>query len=115
MPISKTAAFYDAQKRLATEHAVFEDTGKHEPVRAASTDTGEGLLLSSFTVLRLGAAQKACERSGESAHLLAQKGRARAEDRHAEVSEGRDVAGRLQKQLTAALLELAKVQEELDK
>ena len=26
----KTAAFYDSQKRLATEHAVFEDTGKHE-------------------------------------------------------------------------------------
>ena len=31
----KTAAFYDSQKRLATEHAVFEDTGKGEPVRAA--------------------------------------------------------------------------------
>ncbi len=38
----KTAAFYDSQKRLATEHAVFEDTGKGEPVRAASTDSGEG-------------------------------------------------------------------------
>ena len=24
----KTAAFYESQKRLATEHAVFEDTGK---------------------------------------------------------------------------------------
>ena len=56
---SRTAEFYDSQKRLATEHAVFEDTGKDEPVRAASTDTGEGLLLSSFTLLRLGAAQKA--------------------------------------------------------
>ncbi len=54
-----TAAFYDSQKRLATEHAVFEDTGKNDPVRDASTDTGEGLLLSSFTLIRLGAAQKA--------------------------------------------------------
>ena len=30
----KTAAFYESQKRLATEHAVFEDTGKNDPVRA---------------------------------------------------------------------------------
>ena len=29
----KTAAFYDSQKRLATEHAVFDDTGHGEPVR----------------------------------------------------------------------------------
>src|SRR6202051_1244488 len=40
----KTAAFYESQKRLSTEHAVIEDTGKKEAVRAASTDSGEGLL-----------------------------------------------------------------------
>ena len=34
----KTAAFYESQKRLATEHAVFEDTGKKEGVRAPSTE-----------------------------------------------------------------------------
>ncbi len=48
----KTAAFYDAQKRLATEHAVFDDIGRGEPVREAGN--GQGLLLSSITVLRLG-------------------------------------------------------------
>src|SRR4029077_19103186 len=37
----KTAAFYESQKRLATEHAVLEDTGKKEAVRAASTENGE--------------------------------------------------------------------------
>ena len=31
----KTAAFYDSQKRLATEHAVFNDVGTGEPVREA--------------------------------------------------------------------------------
>ena len=30
----KTAEFYESQKRLATEHPQFEDTGKAEPVRA---------------------------------------------------------------------------------
>ena len=55
----KTAEFYTAQKRLATEHAVFEDTGKGEPVRTASLDTGEGRLLSSLILVRSGDAQKA--------------------------------------------------------
>ena len=48
----KTAAFYDSQKRLATEHPVFDDIGRGEPVREAGN--GQGLLLSSFIVLRLG-------------------------------------------------------------
>jgi hypothetical protein len=55
----KTAAFYIAQKRLATEHAVFEDTGKGEPVRAPSVDSGEGRLLASLILVRSGDAQKA--------------------------------------------------------
>jgi hypothetical protein len=50
----KTSDFYDSQKRLATEHAEFEDTGKGDAVREASTQTGEGLLLSNFTLVRLG-------------------------------------------------------------
>jgi hypothetical protein len=53
----KTAAFYDSQKRLATEHAVFNDTGSGDPVREAGN--GQGLLLSSFTLLRFGTSQKA--------------------------------------------------------
>ena len=55
----KTAAFYESQKRLATEHPVFEDTGKGDPVRAPATENGEGLFLSNFTLVRFGAAQKA--------------------------------------------------------
>src|SRR5229473_4374888 len=55
----KTAEFYTAQKRLATEHAVFEDTGKGEPVRAPSLDSGEGRLLASLILVRSGDAQKA--------------------------------------------------------
>jgi len=55
----KTASFYESQKRLATEHAIIEDTGKKEGVRAPSAENGEGLLASNFLLLRLGAAQKA--------------------------------------------------------
>ena len=36
----KTAEFYDSQKRLATEHAVFNDSGAGEPVREAGNGAG---------------------------------------------------------------------------
>jgi hypothetical protein len=111
---SRTAAFYDAQKRLATEHAQFEDTGLHDPVREAATDTGEGLFLSSFTLIRLGAAQQAYADPAKK-QLLARK-----EDLEREIDTLRYQKAAMSQddyksQLTAALLELAKVQEELDK
>src|SRR5258708_31818181 len=44
----KTVSFYESQKRLATEHAVIEDTGKKEAVRSTSAENGEGLLATNF-------------------------------------------------------------------
>ena len=90
----KTAAFYDAQKRLATEHAVFDDTGHHDPVREPASDTGEGLLLSNFTLIRLGAAQKAYNDPAE-ARIARAKRRPRTENRHFEIPKAGYVAGRL--------------------
>ena len=55
----KTAAFYDSQKRLATEHAVFNDVGTGEPVRDAGN--AQGMLMSSFTLLRLGTSLQAAK------------------------------------------------------
>ncbi|MGH9716446.1 MAG: hypothetical protein ACRD4R_06940 [Candidatus Acidiferrales bacterium] len=109
-----TADFYTSQKRLATEHAVFEDTGEHEPVRSASTDTGEGLFLSNFTLIRLGSLQEAYNNPAKRA-LLAQK-----EDleRQIDTLKYRKAAmsqDEYKQQLTQALLALAKVQEQLDK
>lgn len=110
----KTTEFYEAQKRLATEHPQFEDTGKSDPVRAASTDTGEGLLLSSFTLVRLGEAQRASEDPAKRALLAKREELERTVDtlkyEKAAMSE-QDY----KRQLTAALVELAKVQQELDK
>jgi len=110
----KTASFYDAQKRLATEHAVFDDTGHHDPVREPATDTGEGLLLSNFTLIRLGAAQKAYNDPAKRA-LLAQKEEL---ERKIDTLKYQKLAmsqDDYKNQLTAALLELAKVQDQLDK
>jgi hypothetical protein len=111
---NKTAVFYDSQKRLATEHAVFEDTGKHDAVRAPSTESGEGLFLSSFTLIRIGAAQKAYSDPAKRA-LLAKKEELEQKIDELKYQKAAMSQDDYKQQLTAALLELARVQEELDK
>jgi len=110
----KTAAFYDSQKRLATEHAVFEDTGKGQPVRAAATDSGEGHLLATFTVLRIGAAQLAANDPAKR-DLLAKKEELEQKIDTLKYQKAAMEQEDYKKQLTEALLELARVQGELDK
>ena len=95
-PSRKTAAYYESEKRLATEHAVFEDTGKNEAVRAPSSESGEGLMLSSFTLVGFGAAEKRRERPGQ-ARSARQKRGPRTPDRYPEIPKSRHVRGRLQK------------------
>lgn len=111
---AKTAAFYESEKRLATEHAVFDDTGKGAAVRRPPAGSEEGLLLSSFVLLRLGAAQRAANDPAKRA-LLAKK-----EDLERRIDTlKREKAAMAQdeykQRLTDALVELARVQEELDK
>jgi len=107
----KTAAFYDAEKRLATEHAVFNDVGHGDPVREAGN--GQGMLLSSFTLLHLGTNQIAANDPAKRALL----------DRKEDLEQKIDILkyqkaamdpADYKKQLTDALVELAQVQEKLD-
>src|SRR5271165_563411 len=110
----KTASFYESQKRLATEHAVIEDTGKKEAVRAVSTENGEGQLAASFTLLRLGATQKAANDPAKRALLDKKEELERKIDTLKYQKAAMPVAD-YRKQLSDALLELAKTQEALDK
>jgi hypothetical protein len=108
----KTAEFYTSQKRLATEHPVFEDTGKGEAVRAPAE--GEGRLLASLTLVRFGGAQRAALDPAKRG-LLAQK-----EDleRRIDVLKYQKAAmtqSDYEQQLKALLVELARVQATLDK
>ena len=111
---TKTAAFYDSQKRLATEHAIFEDTGKGEPVRSASTENGEGLLLSSITLVRMGAAQQAASDPAKRA-LLVKKEELEQKIDELKYNKAAMADDDYKQQLAAALVDLARVQEELDK
>jgi hypothetical protein len=108
----KTASFYESQKRLATEHPVFEDTGHNEPVREPSKN--EGVLLAGFTVLRIGAAQKAANDPAKQALLAKKEDLEQQIDTLKYQKAAMDPAEYKQK-LTAALLALAQVQQELDK
>lgn len=108
----KTAAFYESQKRLATEHAVFNDTGHGEAVR--DTGNGQGQLMASFTLLRYGAAQKAASDPAKQA-LLAKKEELEQKIDVLKYNKAAMDPAEYKKQLTAALLELARVQGELDK
>jgi hypothetical protein len=108
----KTAAFYESQKRLATEHAVFEDTGRGEPVRSASGS--EGVLLKNLTLLRTGTSQKAANDPARQALLLKKEDLEQKIDVLKYGKAAMDPAD-YKKQLTASLLELAQVQQELDK
>lgn len=108
----KTAAFYESQKRLATEHPVFEDTGKSEAVREPSRS--EGVLLANFTVLRIGAAQKQANDPAKQALLGKKEDLEQKIDALKYQKAAMDPADYKQL-LTAALVELAQVQQELDK
>jgi len=110
----KTAAFYETQKRLATEHAIIEDTGKKEGVRAASAENGEGLLAANFVLLRIGAAQKAANDPAKRA-LLDKKEELEQKIDTLKYQKAAMSAEDYKQQLSSALLELARVQEELDK
>jgi hypothetical protein len=108
----KTAAFYDSQKRLATEHAVFDDVGSGEPVREA--DTRQGALMASFTLLRLGKSQQAANDPAKRQLLLQKEDIEQKIDNLKYQKAAMDPAD-YKRQLTALLLDLARVQQELDK
>jgi hypothetical protein len=110
----KTAKFFDTQKRLATEHALIEDTGKGDGTKSPSPENGEGLAASHFPVLHL-AAVSAQINDPEKLKLLKRK-----EELEQSIDElkyrkaSMDVAD-YRAQLQQILIELAKTQEALDK
>jgi hypothetical protein len=110
----KTAAFYESEKRLATEHPVLEDTGKKEAVRTTSAENGEGLLATNFILLRLGAAQKAANDPAKRA-LLDKKEELERKIDLLKYQKAAMTNDDYKKQLSDALLELARVQGDLDK
>jgi hypothetical protein len=110
----KTVAFYEAQNRLATEHAVLEDTGKGDGVRAPSPENGEGMLAAQFPLLRIGATAAAAKDPAK-LQLLAKKEELERRIDKLKYDKAAIPPEDYRRQLGALLLELAKTQEEIDK
>lgn len=110
----KTVAFYESQKRLATEHAVLEDTGKSEPVRAPSPGNGEGMLAAQFPLLRIGGAAAAAKDPAK-LQLLARKEQLEQQIDRLKYDKAAIPPDEYRQQLAALLLELARTQEAIDK
>lgn len=110
----KTAKFFTTQNRLATEHAVIEDTGKGEGTKTPSPENGEGLLASHFTLMHLGGV---AAQINDPAKLKLLKEKETLEESIDELKYRKasmDV-GEYRQKLTQLLVELAKTQEALDK
>jgi hypothetical protein len=114
----KTKEFFDTQKRLSTEHSVLEDTGKGSGVATTGNgpdpDTGEGKLASTFAVVRLGANAAAAKDPAKKA-LLDQKEQIETAIDELKYQKAGMAADDYKKQLTRLLLELSRIQVEIDK
>ena len=110
----KTARFYETQKRVATEHALLEDTGRGEGVRAPGQDNGKGLLAARFPILRVGELQAAMSDPAKQ-ELLARKEELEQQIDALKYRKAAVPSDQYKKQITSLLLELARTQEALDK
>jgi hypothetical protein len=110
----KTNEFFDTNKRLATEHAVLEDTGKGEGERNPNTGNGQGKLAAAFPVVRLGA-NAAAARDPVKRPLLDRKEQIEQAIDQLKYQKAAMPEAAYKQQLTALLLELARIQEALEK
>jgi hypothetical protein len=111
---TKTAQFYETQKRLATEHPILEDTGQGDGERKPSPENGEGLKAAQFPLLRIGASQVAANTPEKKALLEKRDGLEEQIDK-LKYEKAAMPADEYKKQLQDLLIQLAKTQAELDK
>jgi hypothetical protein len=110
----KTAKFFETQQRLATEHPLLEDTGKGDGTRAPGPENGEGLIAGRFAVLHLGAVAAQIN-DPEKLKLLKRKEELEASIDELKYRKASMDLGEYRQQLQQLVIELAKVQEALDK
>lgn len=110
----KTIRFYETQKRIATEHAQIEDTGKGDAVRDPSENNQQGLFATRFALLRLGSAQAALA-SPEKRKLLERKEVIEQDIAKLKYQRAAMASEEYRKKLTALLVQLAQTQAEIDK
>jgi hypothetical protein len=110
----KTAAYFESEKLLATEHAMITDSGKAIGVREAKPENGQGLLAASFLIMRPQAEAAKSAAPGKQ-RLVSKKEDLEAQIDRLKYEKAAMEEADYKKQLTALLLELARTQAEIDK
>jgi len=110
----KTAAYFETEKMLATEHAILSDTGTANGVRDPKPENGQGLLAAAFPIMR-SQTDAAKDVKPEKQRLLAKKEELEAKIDRLKYEKAAFGADEYKQQLTALLLELARTQAEIDR
>jgi hypothetical protein len=111
---TKTTKFYEDQKRLATEHSVMEDTGKGAGEKAPSAENGVGLRAAAFPLVRFGSTKTAAADPQKKA-LLEHRDQIQAQIDELKFNKSTMAPDAYKQKLTGLLVELAKVQEAIEK
>lgn len=113
---SKTNAYFESEKLLATEHAVFTDTGSTNAVRDPKPDNHQGLLASAFLVKEAPSGESAAIAADpQKAKLLKDKQQLEAKIDRLKYQKAAMPEQEYRQELTALLLQLARTQAEIDK
>jgi hypothetical protein len=110
----KTTDFFETQKRLATEHSLIEDTGKGTGERNPAADSQVGKVASSFAVVRLGANAAAARDPAKRSLLERKEALEQAIDK-LKFEKAAMQEAEYKRRLTQLLVELAQVQEAIEK
>jgi hypothetical protein len=110
----KTAAYFESEKLLATEHALITDTANATGVRDPKPENGQGLLAASFVLIRPHS-DGTRALSPEKQKLVSKKEELEAKIDRLKYEKAAMEDSDYKQQLTVLLLELARTQAEIDK
>jgi hypothetical protein len=110
----KTAAYFESEKLLATEHALLSDSGSANAVRDPKPEYGQGLRAAVFPLMRAETEQVRNVAPAKQ-KLVAKKEDIEAKIDRLKYQKQAMSPDEYKQQLTALLLELAKTQAEIDR
>lgn len=111
---SKTTKYYEANKRLATEHPVLADTASSAGVRTPDPTKGEGMVAMRIPVLIFGSLQNAAK-TPEKQALLQQRESLEQQLDNLKLRKAAMQSDQYRLEMRNLLLQIARLQQELDK
>lgn len=108
----KTAAYFDSEKLLATEHSMITDVAQTNAVRDPKPENGQGLLAAQFAVIR--PAEEVGSKAPVKQKLVSKKEDLEVQIDRLKYGKAAMPPDLYKQQLTALLLELARTQAAID-